>query len=110
MAERRPARDADTDTDTDSAPRRRRLSAAKAGQAGLAQITDLTGKEPDGVSGVEPLEDGWRITVEVVEDHRIPSSTDLMATYQIEVDPGGELLAYRRVRRYARGRGDSDGE
>ena len=103
MAERRPARDADTD----SAPRRGRLSAAKAGQAGLAQITELTGKEPDGVSGVEPLDDGWQVTVEVVEDHRIPSSTDLLATYQIEVDPGGELLAYRRVRRYARGRGDS---
>ena len=108
MAERRPARD--SDTDSDSAPRRRRLTAAKAGQAGLEQITELTGKEPDGVSGVEPLEDGWRVTVEVVEDHRIPSSTDLLATYQIEVDPGGELLAYRRVRRYARGRGDSDGE
>lgn len=112
MAERRPARDADTDTDSDSdkMTRRRRLSAAKAGEAGLAQIIDLTGKEPDGVSGVEPLDDGWRVTVEVVEDHRIPSSTDLLATYQIEVDPGGELLAYRRVRRYARGRGDSDGE
>jgi len=108
MAERRPARDADTDTDGDSTTRRRRrLSAAKAGQAGLAQITELTGKEPDGVSGVEPLDDGWQVTVEVVEDHRIPSSTDLLATYQIEVDPGGELLAYRRVRRYARGRGDS---
>jgi hypothetical protein len=45
-----------------------------------------------------------------MEDSRIPSSTDLLATYQIELDPDGELLAYRRVRRYARGRGDSDGD
>jgi hypothetical protein len=113
MAERRPARDADTETETeieDRARRRKRLSAAMAGQAGLQQITELTGKNPDGVSGVEPLDDGWRVTVEIVEDHRIPSSTDLLATYQIEVDPEGELLAYRRVRRYARGRGDSDGD
>jgi hypothetical protein len=113
MAERRPARDADIDTETeteDRAKRRKRLSAAMAGQAGLQQITELTGKNPDGVSGVEPLDDGWRVTVEIVEDHRIPSSTDLLATYQIEVDPEGELLAYRRVRRYARGRGDSNGD
>jgi hypothetical protein len=109
MAERRPARDADTDIETEErAPRRKRLSAAMAGQAGLQQITELIGKDPDSVSGVEPLDDGWRVTVEIVEDHRIPSSTDLLGTYQIEVDPEGELLAYRRVRRYARGRGDSD--
>jgi hypothetical protein len=113
MAERRPARDADTDTEIeteDRARRRKRLSAAMAGQAGLQQITELIGKDPDSVSGVEPLDDGWRVTVEIVEDHRIPSSTDLLGTYQIEVDPEGELLAYRRVRRYARGRGDSDGD
>ncbi|HET9080265.1 MAG TPA: gas vesicle protein GvpO [Trebonia sp.] len=112
MAERRPTRDADTDTDTDAdadtggAAGRKRLPAARAGQAGLRQVAELTGKEPEGVSGVEPADDGWLVTVEMVEDRRIPSSTDLLATYQIEVSPDGELLSYRRVRRYSRGRGD----
>jgi hypothetical protein len=108
MAERRPVRDPGTDTDTDTGrtASRRRLSAAKAGQAGLQQVTELTGKEPEGVSGVEPSDDGWRVTVEVVEGRRVPPSTDVLATYQIEVSPDGELLSYRRVRRYSRGRGD----
>ena len=86
-----------------------RLTAAKAGQAALGQITELTGKQPEGVTGVERGEDGWVVGVEVVEDRRVPSSTDLLATYEIELDMDGELMSYRRVRRYSRGRGDDEG-
>ena len=86
-----------------------RLNAAKAGQAALRQITELTGKEPEGVTGVERGEDGWVVGVEVVEDRRGPSSTDILATYEIELDMDGELMSYRRVRRYPRGRGDDEG-
>lgn len=86
----------------------RGLTAAKAGQAALSQITELTGKHPEGVTGVERGEDGWVVGVEVVEDRRIPSSTDILATYEIEIDPDGELMSYRRVRRYTRGRGDDE--
>jgi hypothetical protein len=85
------------------------LSAAKAGQAGLRQIAELTGKQPEGITGVEPAEDGWVVGIEVVEDKRIPSSTDILATYETEVGMDGELVSYRRVKRYTRGRGD-DGD
>jgi hypothetical protein len=84
------------------------LPAAKAGQLAMRQITELTGKEAEGITGVEPGEDGWIIGVEVVEDRRIPSSTDILATYETEVDSVGELVSYRRVRRYPRGRGDGE--
>jgi hypothetical protein len=86
-----------------------RLSAAQAARAGLEQIAQLTGKRPEGVTAVEPGDDGWIVGVEVVEDPRIPSSADILAVYETEFDLSGELLAYRRVRRYARGRGDSGG-
>lgn len=92
-----------------AAERRSRLSAAEAARDGLRQIVELTGKEPESVTGVRPAEDGWRVTVEVVEDRRIPPSTDILATYEAELDGDGELLSYRRVRRYSRGRGD-DGD
>jgi hypothetical protein len=85
------------------------LTAAKAGQAGLRQIAELTGKQPEGVTGVEPAEEGWVVGIEVVEDKRIPSSTDILATYETEIGTDGELVSYRRVRRYTRGRGD-DGD
>jgi len=87
--------------------RRAGLSAAKAGQAGLRQIAELTGKEAEGVTGVEPADEGWVVGVEVVEDKQIPSSTDILATYETEVGMDGELVSYRRVKRYTRGRGDN---
>jgi hypothetical protein len=84
------------------------LTAAKAGQAAMRQITELTGKDPEGVTGVEPAEDGWMVGVEVVEDRRVPSSVDILATYETELDADGELVSYRRVKRYTRGHGDSE--
>jgi len=81
-------------------------SAAQAARAGLRQIAELTGKPPEGVTGVERGDDGWIVGVEVVEDRRVPSSADILATYEAELDGSGDLLSYRRLRRYPRGRGD----
>jgi hypothetical protein len=75
----------------------------------VRQIAELTAKQVEGVIGVERTEDGWVVDIEVVEDRRIPSSTDILATYATTIDPNGELVSYRRVRRYSRGSGD-DGE
>ena len=55
----------------------------------------------------ELIQEEVLVTVEVVEDRRIPSSTDLMSTYEAELDGDGELMSYRRTRRYPRGRGDA---
>jgi hypothetical protein len=122
MAERRPARGgSETTKQADRAPRSGRaprddgangtqLTAAEAGRDALQQLVDLTGKEPEGVSGVEPAEDGWIVTVDVVEARRIPSTSDMIATYEMELAPDGELISYRRVRRYTRGRVDDGTE
>ena len=84
------------------------IKPAKAGQLAMRQIAELTGKQPEGITGVEQGDDGWIVGVEVVEDRRIPSSSDILAIYETEVDSDGELVSYRRIKRYARGRGDSE--
>lgn len=89
--------------------RPRPLSAAAAGDAGLRHITDLTTSEALGVTLVQPHDDGWQVQVEVVEDRRIPSSGDILALYETELDAEGNLLSYRRVRRYRRGSSDIGG-
>ena len=89
--------------------RRGGVKPAKAGQVAMRQITELTGKEPEGITGIEPAEDGWMVGVEVVEDRRVPSSTDILATYEVELDSDGDLVSYRRAKRYTRGHGD-DGD
>jgi hypothetical protein len=63
----------------------------------------MTGKEPEGITSLEQTDDGgWVVGVEVVEIRRIPDSTDILAVYEAELDAEGELLAYKRVKRYSR--------
>ncbi|MCF0093423.1 gas vesicle protein [Micromonospora sp. NPDC049114] len=82
------------------------VSAAEAARAGLRQLVELTGREPSVTTSLEPTEDGWLVGVEVVEARRIPNSTDLLGLYEVELDIEGNLLGYRRVRRYQRGKGE----
>ncbi|WP_084523606.1 gas vesicle protein GvpO [Nocardia inohanensis] len=76
-----------------------RLSAAAAAGAGVRQIAELTGKQTLGATGVQPTEQGWHVEVEVLEDTHIPSSEDILALYEVELDRTGDLLSYRRIRR-----------
>lgn len=86
------------------------LSASTVAATALEHIGELTTSKPVGVTSVEPVEDGWLVEVEVLEERRIPSSSDLLAVYEMELDFEGALLAYRRTKRYPRGRaGTGDG-
>ncbi len=51
-------------------------------------------------------DDGWCVVVDVLEVPRIPDTTSLLAAYEVQLDRDGELMEYRRVRRYRRGSAD----
>ncbi|MFD7133499.1 gas vesicle protein [Streptomyces sp. NPDC059894] len=71
------------------------------------QLAELTGMTAESVSSFERTEDGWSLEVEVLELERVPDTMSLMASYEVELDPQGQLTGYRRVRRYERGRADA---
>jgi len=75
-----------------------------------AQLQELIGMSAENVSSFEQTEDGWSLEVEVLELSRVPDTMSLMAGYQVELDPDGQLTGYRRVRRYERGRADAHGQ
>jgi hypothetical protein len=68
----------------------------------VEQVGALTSRDVEGVLGVRRNDDGWVVTVEVVEMRRIPDSTDVLGSYEVHVDQKGELQEYRRTRRYYR--------
>ncbi len=73
-------------------------------------ITEITDGEPVRITSAVPTDEGgWIVEVETVEDRRIPSSADMLALYEVELDSDGEMLAYRRTRRYMRGHTDNGG-
>ena len=105
--------DRDVRNDRDVGPRRRperpALPAIEAAKAGLQLVADATGREAEGIVSLEPADGGWLVGVEVVEDRRIPSSTDILGLYEAKIDGSGDLIAYSRKGRYGRGRTDTGG-
>lgn len=84
------------------------VSAERAARRALRQVEELTGRDPDGVVSVERQDHGWRVGVEVVEVHRIPDTTDVLAIYEADLDENGRLRSCRRTKRYSRGQTRND--
>ncbi|MFC6066862.1 gas vesicle protein [Streptomyces ochraceiscleroticus] len=105
MAEQRRARNG-----TSSGTPTRRTSAVrgpeKAAEFACTRLEALIGHAPEGASAVRRTEEGWCVVVDALEVARIPDTTSLLASYEVQLDRDGELLEYRRVRRYRRGSAD----
>jgi hypothetical protein len=94
----------------------RRNGAARNGLSGReaiervrSELPQLLGRPIESVLGLErDDEDGWKLTVQVVELARIPQSTDVLGAYSVTLDSDGELIGYRRQRRYHRNQADED--
>ena len=76
--------------------------AAAVAKYAKAELESITGLDADHVSSVLREPDGWHVTVDLVELRRIPAATDVIASYEAVLGPTGELLSYRRSRRYFR--------
>ena len=84
----------------------RKLSGSQVAEAAVRQLAELTSKDVEGVTGLRKDDDGWEVELEVLELRRIPTTTDVMATYEVRVDASGDLEGYRRVSRYVRGQAE----
>ncbi len=69
----------------------------------MTEVADVTGMPVETVSGLERDGDGqWIVTVEVLELQRVPSTMDVLASYEVTMSDGGELVGFQRRRRYNR--------
>jgi hypothetical protein len=79
------------------------VNGTEAAKAAVRHLATLTGRATEAVVGLDKGEDGWKVLLETVEMQRVPSTTDVLATYEVTLDADGELDGYRRVQRYSRG-------
>jgi hypothetical protein len=96
-AKREPPRGAGRDEFADVAGQAREL------------LRSLRGVDAESVSGLARTPNGWKVTLEVVELRRIPESTDVLASYEVELDDDGKFLGFERGRRYHRAQAELDG-
>jgi gas vesicle protein GvpO len=81
---------------------RRDIPAQVAARRAAEHVVDFTGRDVETVVAIDGSDDGWKVGVEVVETRRIPDTQDVLAIYEVRLDRGGDLVSYRRTRRYAR--------
>jgi len=72
-------------------------------------LRELHGTDAESVSSVGRTARGWAVGLEVVEMRRIPDSTDVLATYEVELDGDGGILRFERTRRYNRAEAGREG-
>ena len=84
-----------------------KISARELALEARATVKDMTDFDPETVSALQWDGESWLVSVEVCELTRIPNTTDVMATYVVQLDDGGGLLGYKRERRYLRGEAEN---
>ena len=90
-------------------PGQKGLSARDVAQRVREDLPEVLGRPIESILGVQRSEDdGWEVTVAVVELSRIPNSTDVLGAYRVSLDGDGELQGYQRQRRYNRNQADED--
>jgi gas vesicle protein GvpO len=107
-AARREETDSDDTEDDDSTERDQPQSGAsgsnvaKIVERARSHAHDLLGEEPESVTGIDRSNGSWTVTLEVVELHRVPDTTDVMGAYEIVLDDDGNLVRFDRTARYVR--------
>ena len=110
--EEQPTQDAEQ---SEERPRAKRERPSGVGGEELAEVAtqarellrSLRGVEAETVSGIGRTPNGWKVTLEVVELRRIPESTDVLASYEVELDGDGKFLGFSRGHRYNRSQAEA---
>jgi len=63
----------------------------------IEQLTLLLHLEASSVIGASKSEDGWHLTIELIERKAVPDTQDLLGIYEVSLDNYGELMGYERT-------------
>lgn len=107
MAEQRTRQSGTSQSAGTSSGKKHVKGAEEAAERACGSLNRLINHRTEGVSAVSRTEDGWHVDVDVLELPRIPDTTSILATYEVDLDEGGSLVQYRRARRYRRGQADT---
>ncbi|MFQ5873048.1 MAG: gas vesicle protein GvpO [Dehalococcoidia bacterium] len=67
------------------------------------QLAEVTGFSPVAVVGAIRDEEGWHVSVDVLEMARLPESTDILGTYVLSLDQEGNMVKFEKKRSRLRG-------
>ena len=68
-----------------------------------SQLAEVTGLKPVTVTRTFKDEQGWHITLDMLEMARIPPATDVLGDYDVLMGEDGNMLKFERRRTRLRG-------
>lgn len=95
-------------------PQKTQFSDAKASSLGMAgaialaksEVAAMSDATIDGVSRCERAPDGsWTVVLDLVESPARMGENDLLAAYELLIDPDGHVVRIERMQRYRREQG-----
>jgi len=75
-----------------------------------SQLAEVTGLKPITVTRTFKDEQGWHITLDMLEMARIPPATDVLGDYDVLMGEDGNMLKFERRRTRLRGEPLEKGE
>lgn len=69
----------------------------------VTEFPPLINLKTSGVVAISRSEDGWIISIEMIEKKSIPDSMDVLGCYEVKLDDGGKICDFSRVRLRRRG-------
>ena len=66
------------------------------------ELEELLGAEVENVSGFHRSDGRWTVTLEVVKLRRVPETTDVLSSYEVEFDDDRNLVGISETGRYLR--------
>ena len=82
----------------------------KLAERAKSQLAEVTGLKPITVTRTFKDEEGWHITLDMLEMSRIPTATDVLGDYDVLVDENGNMMKFERKRTRLRGEPMESGE
>lgn len=67
------------------------------------EFPPLINLQASGVVGVSRSDDGWVVSIEMIEKKSIPDSMDVLGCYEVKLDDGGKIRDFSRVKLRRRG-------
>jgi hypothetical protein len=67
------------------------------------QMTDITGLPPDTISRCDRSDDGFVLSIDMLEHRSVPRTQDLLASFEVALDGEGHVTRWRRTGRFVRG-------
>lgn len=67
-------------------------------ERGKEELKKATGLEPASVIETLREDEGWRVSIEVVERKAVPDTADILGIYEVLLDGEGNLSKFKRVK------------